>query len=31
MQTSSQDQFAKWAKLKRKIDKGFTDLETLSE
>ena len=31
MQTSSQDQFAKWAKLKRKIDKGFTDLETLSK
>ena len=29
--TSSQDQFAKWAKLKRKVDKGLADLEKLSE
>ncbi|CAD6568448.1 MAG: GET complex subunit get1 [Tremellales sp. Tagirdzhanova-0007] len=25
--TSSQDEFAKWAKLKRKLDKGLADLE----
>lgn len=25
--TSSQDQFAKWAKLRRKVDKGLADLE----
>ncbi|KAI5454146.1 GET complex subunit get1 [Naganishia albida] len=25
--TSSQDQFAKWAKLRRKLDKGLSDLE----
>jgi len=25
--TSSQDEFAKWAKLKRKVDKGLADLE----
>lgn len=29
--TSSQDQFAKWAKLKRKIDKELAELEKLSE
>lgn len=29
--TSSQDEFAKWAKLKRKLDKGLADLEKLSE
>lgn len=29
--TSSQDQFAKWAKLRRKLDKGLADLEKLSE
>ncbi|KAF9652975.1 hypothetical protein BDM02DRAFT_3088411 [Thelephora ganbajun] len=28
MATSAQDQFAKWAKLKRSVDKGFQDLET---
>jgi len=28
--TSSQDEFAKWAKLKRKLDKGATDLEKLN-
>ena len=28
--TSSQDQFAKWAKLRRKLDKGLADLEKLS-
>jgi len=27
MATSAQDQFAKWAKLKRSVDKGFQDLE----
>lgn len=31
LQTSSQDQFAKWAKLRRKVDKGLADLEKLSE
>ena len=29
--TSSQDQFAKWAKLRRKLDKGLADLEKLSK
>ena len=29
--TSSQDEFAKWARLKRKLDKGLADLEKLSE
>lgn len=29
--TSSQDQFAKWAKLRRKLDKGLSDLETISQ
>lgn len=29
--TSSQDEFAKWAKLKRKVDKGLADLEATSE
>lgn len=28
--TSSQDQFAKWAKLRRKLDKEVADLEALS-
>lgn len=28
--TSSQDQFAKWAKLRRKLDKGLADLEKLN-
>ncbi len=28
--TSSQDEFAKWAKLRRNLDKGLKDLETLS-
>lgn len=27
MQTSAQDQFAKWAKLKRGVDKGLAELE----
>ena len=31
LQTSAQDQFAKWAKLRRSVDKGLTDLEKLSE
>ena len=30
LQTSAQDQFAKWAKLRRSIDKGLADLEKLS-
>jgi hypothetical protein len=30
MQTSAQDQFAKWAKLRRSIDKGLADLDKLS-
>ena len=30
-QTSSQDEFAKWAKLRRKLDKGISDLGKLSE
>jgi len=29
-QTSSQDQFAKWAKLRRKVDKGLADLDKLN-
>ncbi|PHZ12060.1 uncharacterized protein RHIMIDRAFT_283832 [Rhizopus microsporus ATCC 52813] len=29
-QTSSQDEFAKWAKLRRKLDKGMADLEKLN-
>ena len=29
--TSSQDEFAKWAKLKRKVDKGLADLEIFSQ
>lgn len=28
--TSSQDQFAKWAKIKRRLDKGLADLELSS-
>ncbi|WVN86188.1 uncharacterized protein L203_101349 [Cryptococcus depauperatus CBS 7841] len=28
--TSSQDEFAKWAKLKRKLDKGLADLEKIN-
>lgn len=31
MATSAQDHFAKWAKLKRSVDKGFQDLETTSK
>lgn len=30
MKTSAQDQFAKWAKLRRSVDKGLADLEKLS-
>ncbi|KDQ27448.1 hypothetical protein PLEOSDRAFT_1112549 [Pleurotus ostreatus PC15] len=30
MQTSAQDQFAKWAKLRRSVDKGLADLEKLN-
>ncbi|KAI0305678.1 WRB/Get1 family [Multifurca ochricompacta] len=30
LQTSAQDQFAKWAKLRRSIDKGLADLEKLN-
>lgn len=30
-QTSSQDEFAKWAKLRRKVDKDLADLEAVSE
>ncbi|EJD03043.1 uncharacterized protein FOMMEDRAFT_156408 [Fomitiporia mediterranea MF3/22] len=30
LQTSSQDQFAKWAKLRRKVDKGLAELEKLN-
>ncbi|KAI8369553.1 WRB/Get1 family [Radiomyces spectabilis] len=29
-QTSSQDEFAKWAKMRRKLDKGVADLEKLN-
>lgn len=31
LQTSAQDQFATWAKLRRRVDKGLADLEKLSE
>jgi tail-anchored protein insertion receptor len=31
LQTSAQDQFAKWAKLRRNVDKGLAELEKLSE
>ena len=31
LQTSAQDQFARWAKLRRSVDKGLADLEKLSE
>lgn len=31
LKTSAQDQFAKWAKLRRSVDKGLAELETLSE
>ncbi|KAI5120654.1 hypothetical protein M0805_007991 [Coniferiporia weirii] len=30
LKTSSQDQFAKWAKLRRRVDKGLADLEKLN-
>ncbi|KIP11572.1 hypothetical protein PHLGIDRAFT_99361 [Phlebiopsis gigantea 11061_1 CR5-6] len=30
LQTSAQDQFAKWAKLRRSVDKGLSDLEKLN-
>lgn len=30
LQTSAQDQFAKWAKLRRSVDKGLADLEKIS-
>ncbi|KAI0266746.1 CHD5-like protein-domain-containing protein [Gloeopeniophorella convolvens] len=30
LQTSAQDQFAKWAKLRRSVDKGLQDLEKLN-
>jgi len=30
MQTSAQDQFAKWAKLRRSVDKSLADLEKLN-
>ena len=30
LRTSAQDQFAKWAKLRRAVDKGLADLEKLS-
>ncbi|KAF7731248.1 GET complex subunit get1 [Apophysomyces ossiformis] len=29
-QTSSQDQFAKWAKMRRRLDKGMAELEELN-
>lgn len=28
--TSAQDEFSKWAKLRRKVDKAVADLEALS-
>ncbi|TFY75964.1 hypothetical protein EWM64_g8048 [Hericium alpestre] len=31
LQTSAQDQFAKWAKLRRSVDKGLADLEKLNK
>ncbi|KAF9050436.1 WRB/Get1 family [Panaeolus papilionaceus] len=30
MKTSAQDQFARWAKLRRSVDKGLADLEKLN-
>jgi len=30
LETSAQDQFAKWAKLRRSVDKGFADLDKLN-
>lgn len=30
LKTSAQDQFARWAKLRRGVDKGLADLEKLS-
>jgi len=30
LQTSAQDQFAKWAKLRRSVDKGLADLEKIN-
>ncbi|KIY47265.1 hypothetical protein FISHEDRAFT_59755 [Fistulina hepatica ATCC 64428] len=30
LKTSAQDQFAKWAKLRRSVDKGLADLEALN-
>jgi len=30
LRTSAQDEFAKWAKLRRKVDKGLVDLEKLN-
>ena len=30
LQTSAQDQFARWAKLRRSVDKGLAELEKLS-
>ncbi|KAJ7451745.1 WRB/Get1 family [Mycena galericulata] len=30
LRTSAQDQFAKWAKLRRSVDKGLADLEKLN-
>ncbi|KAI0277409.1 CHD5-like protein-domain-containing protein [Russula aff. rugulosa BPL654] len=30
LQTSAQDEFAKWAKLRRSVDKGLADLEKLN-
>lgn len=30
LQTSAQDQFAKWAKLRRSVDKGLADLDKLN-
>ncbi|KAI0339849.1 hypothetical protein BDW22DRAFT_1360869 [Trametopsis cervina] len=30
LQTSAQDQFAKWAKLRRSVDRGLSDLEKLN-
>ncbi|CAE6397696.1 unnamed protein product [Rhizoctonia solani] len=29
LQTSSQDQFAKWAKLRRRVDRGLAELDTI--
>ncbi|EJD52462.1 hypothetical protein AURDEDRAFT_158192 [Auricularia subglabra TFB-10046 SS5] len=31
LQTSAQEEFAKWAKLRRKVDKGLSDLEALNK